>query len=88
MRKSNTVKPGREKIKTKEDMMKQLLATILVSALFVCTATTSFAASAKCTVVEISGDHLVIDCGEKGKKFGEGTKIKIKTVKVAQVEGC
>jgi hypothetical protein len=68
--------------------MKQLLSTVLISTLLVCAATTSFGASAKCTVVEKSENRLLIDCGEKGKKFGEGTKIKIKTEKLTQVEGC
>ncbi len=68
--------------------MKKLFAIITLSIYLSITATVSFAASAKCEVVEVQDDRLVIDCGKKKKNFAPGSTIKIKSVKIKQIEGC
>ncbi len=47
-----------------------------------------YAASAKCTIEKIEGETLVLDCGQKAEKFKAGEKIKIKSHKKQQMEGC
>ena len=46
------------------------------------------AASNRCVVKESEGTVLVIECQKEVERFPEGTKIKIKTDRVKQVEGC
>lgn len=41
----------------------------------------SFAASGKCTVVQVDGTRMVIECNEQAKGFTQGNQIKIKTEK-------
>ncbi len=48
----------------------------------------AIAASGKCTVVEVQGQRMIIDCEQRTKGFAEGSKIKIKTEKKKVVEGC
>jgi len=68
--------------------MKHLLRILMASTIVMAFATGSFAASAKCTVVENAGHRLVLDCGDRGGAFTKGTKIKLKTEKIKQIEGC
>ncbi len=68
--------------------MKKMFVIISLSIYLSITATVSFAASAKCEVVETKDNLLLIDCGKKTKKFAPGSKIKIKSVKEKQIEGC
>ena len=68
--------------------MKRAICVVCILVITHLNATSLFAASAKCTVVKTEGTHLVVDCGQKTKKFPEGTKIKIKSAKKPAVEGC
>lgn len=68
--------------------MKRVISAACILVLTAWTASSVFAASAKCTIVKVEGTQMVLDCGEKTKKFNEGVKIKIKSEKKAAVEGC
>lgn len=49
---------------------------------------TSSGASAKCTIVEVDDKTMVVHCEKILKRFPKGTKVKIKSVKTKQIEGC
>lgn len=68
--------------------MKRAICVVCILVITLLNASSVFAASAKCTVVKAEGSTLVVDCGQRTKKFPEGTKIKIKSVKKTAVEGC
>lgn len=68
--------------------MKKILATLSLMLCVFVIATSSYGASAKCKIVEVEGENLILDCGKSSEKFAAGNKIKIKTVKTKQIEGC
>lgn len=47
----------------------------------------AFAASGKCTVVQVDGTRMVIECNEQAKGFSQGNQIKIKTEKKKDKQG-
>ncbi len=48
-----------------------------------------FAASNKCSVTEVDGKKLVLECERNNNQFEAGDQVKIKSVKKgAAVEGC
>lgn len=68
--------------------MRNVIIAVLVIFNLMLTGAPVFAASAKCEIVSVEGDILVLDCGKRAAKFEAGKKVKIKTVKKRQVEGC
>ena len=69
-------------------MHKALLATCMMVAMC-CAASSLYAASARCTVVEQDGSRVVLDCGARAETFPPGTELKVKSSrKGAKVEGC
>lgn len=72
--------------------MKNLqLTAALISALTlsICTTSTLFAATLKCTVVEVDVQNVILNCGDAAEKLKTGTEVKVKTVKKTKaVEGC
>lgn len=72
--------------------MKNLQLTVaLISALTltICTTSTLFAATLKCTVVEVDEQEVILNCGDAVEKLNKGTEVKVKTVrKKATIEGC
>ncbi len=69
--------------------MKTTLALILALVLSAFTVNFSVATTFKCTVDEVDGDKIVLNCGDDAAKIESGTQVKIKTVKTAAaIEGC
>jgi len=62
-----------------------LLATI---ALLAFTAPATIAGSTKCTVTEVTGTVVVLDCGKAADKMKAGDAVKVKTAKKKAIEGC
>ena len=73
---------------TWRDIMKKIIVALLVGVFFISSVGTVFAASAKCIVIAIEEEKVILDCGEKAKKFKVDTKVKIKTQKQKAIEGC
>ena len=69
-------------------MFKAALALITAISLTAVTATSSIAASATCTVTEVSGNTAILDCGKKANRFTAGDTVKVKTAKKKAIEGC
>lgn len=68
--------------------MKNLILSVCLIVSLAMVSSSSYAASAKCEAVEIDGDKIILNCGKDTKKFKTGSKIKIKSVKTKQIEGC
>lgn len=68
--------------------MKRMICTVSMLALLMTWTVSAFGASAKCEIVSVSDGKMIVDCGKNTEKFKEGTKIKIKTVRQKQIEGC
>jgi len=68
--------------------MKKLIATTLAIFLIAASASSSIAASAKCTVTSVDKSVVTLDCGNKAEKFSVGAEVKVKSVKKKAVEGC
>ena len=68
--------------------MKKIISTLLAIAFALSTASAVFAASGKCTVVEVDNNKVTLDCGSNAKDFPVGTDVKIKTAKKKAIEGC
>jgi hypothetical protein len=68
--------------------MKKLIATTLAIFLIAASASSSIAASAKCTVTAVDKSVVTLDCGDKADKFTVGAKVKVKTAKKKAIEGC
>ena len=69
-------------------MLKIALVTVGFLSLFTFGAVSSIAGSTRCTVTEVSGTTVTIDCGKKADKFTVGDKVKVKAPKTAAIEGC
>ena len=75
---------GREKksIFQKEVKMEKIMVLIACMALLLITGQgTAVAASGKCTVTDVAGNKMIIECTQNTKGFDKGTKIKIKSEK-------
>ena len=68
--------------------MKKLIATTLAIFLIAASASSSIAASAKCTVTAVDESLVTLDCGKKAEKFTVGAEVKVKTAKKKAIEGC
>lgn len=68
--------------------MKSIVYCLCLFMVLCCLVSTSYGASAKCTIVEINGNRMIVNCEKVLKKFTEGTKIKIKSDKTKRIEGC
>ena len=68
--------------------MKKLIATTLAIFLITASASSSIAASAKCTVTAIDKSVVTLDCGDKAEQFSVDTKVKVKSAKKKAIEGC
>ena len=68
--------------------MKKGLGILAVGAMLLGLAGGAAAASGRCTVVEVRGDHLIIDCGERSRHFPPKSTIKIKSAGKSAIEGC
>ena len=47
----------------------------------------TFAASGKCTVTDVAGNKMVIECTQDTRGFDKGSKIKIKSEKKKPEDG-
>lgn len=47
----------------------------------------TFAASGKCTVTDVAGNKMVIECSQDTRGFDKGAQIKIKSEKKKTEEG-
>lgn len=68
--------------------MKKMFTACIAGAIMLGQLQTGLAASDKCTVVEVKGKRMVIDCEQRTKGFSEGSRIKIKTDTSKHLEGC
>lgn len=69
----------------------QMKTTSLITALAltILIGVTANAATLKCTVEQVEGNVVTMDCGDKAATLSAGTKIKVKTVTTsAAIEGC
>lgn len=65
--------------------MKKFVTVVMVAA-FVCSASTVFAKSEKCTVDAVEGDKVTLTC--EGTKMKAGDKVSVKAKKKKAIEGC
>jgi len=69
-------------MKTMTTLMTALALTIIIS-------TSAYAATLKCTVEQVEGDVITMNCGEKAATLAVGTEVKVKAAKTsAAIEGC
>ncbi len=69
--------------------MKTTLALIFALALSVFTVNLGLATTLKCTVDNVDGEKVVLNCGDNAAKIEAGMKVKIKAIKTtAAIEGC
>jgi len=68
--------------------MNKGIGILAVAAMVLGLAEGAAAASARCTVVEVRGDQLIIDCGERSGHFPPKSTIKIKSAGKSAIEGC
>ncbi|WP_457577017.1 hypothetical protein [Desulfomarina sp.] len=68
--------------------MKAMIGSICFLGCLLFFATGSFAASAKCQIVQIEGTKMVLDCPKGIERFQEKGTIKIKSLKKKKIEGC
>lgn len=68
--------------------MKKIISTVAAIAFMVLTSQVVLAATAKCTVMEITDNGLTIDCGDKPLHVQVGDVVKVKTIKKKAIEGC
>jgi len=75
-----------------EEMGMNLVKTsmmILFAAIFMVAPGVAGAASGKCTVVEVKGEKVVLECSQQAGKLQKGDNIKIKSARAGgAVEGC
>jgi hypothetical protein len=77
--------------KTEESMKirKMMIKTILPALLLVAMSAAAYGATAKCTVVEVQEDRLILQCERGGESYQTGDRVKIKSERPrSQVEGC
>lgn len=69
--------------------MKTTSTLILALVLSAFTISAGLATALQCTVEQVEGGKIVLNCGEDVTKIEPGVKVKLKTVKkAAAVEGC
>ncbi|HEB50434.1 MAG TPA: hypothetical protein ENI89_07485 [Desulfobulbus sp.] len=51
-------------------------------------AVSAMASSVKCTVTEIKGTTVTLDCGHKASRLVKGEAVKVKSAKRKAIEGC
>ncbi|BCL60964.1 hypothetical protein DGMP_16570 [Desulfomarina profundi] len=68
--------------------MKIMIGSICLFGCILLFATASFAASAKCKIVQIEGTKMVLECPKGIERFKEKGTIKIKSLKKKKIEGC
>ena len=72
-----------------EEIMKKMRGVIMGVILAMGLHSGALAASGKCTIIEITGKKMVIECDQQAGTFKSGDKIKIKSSKTGgAVEGC
>jgi len=83
---------SRQNVIQYEEMVMNLVKTgmmVLFAGIFTVAAGVAGAASGKCTVVEVKGDRVVLECSQQAGKMQKGDKIKIKSSRAGgAVEGC
>lgn len=70
-----------------EVVMKRIVGVCCAGFLALLVGNTAFAASGKCTVVDVDGNKMIVECPTPPKGFTKGTKIKIKSDKDKAPEG-
>jgi hypothetical protein len=74
------------------EVMKNMknLAKVMVPALLLAPmSTAALGATAKCTVVEVKENQLILQCERGGEAYQTGDRVKIKSAgQSSQVEGC
>ncbi len=68
--------------------MKVMIGSICLLGCILFIAPGSFAASAKCRIVQIEGTKMVLECPKGIERFKEKGTIKIKSLKKKKIEGC
>jgi len=68
--------------------MKKILMLILAVCFFSVGVGPVFAASDRCVVKETKGKTVVLECRKNGGNFEVEDRVKIKTSRSKQIEGC
>jgi hypothetical protein len=68
--------------------MKKVLIILAAVQLVLVLSIWSFGASDKCTVVRAQDNKLILECSKKTERFQINDKIKIKSMKKKNIEGC
>ncbi len=69
--------------------MRTTFALIFVMLLSVFTINSALAATLRCTVEQVDGEEVILNCGEEAIKMEPGTKVKVKTASTTTaIEGC
>lgn len=68
--------------------MKKILIILAAVQLVLVLSIWSFGASDKCTVVRAEDNKLILECSKKTERFQINDKIKIKSMKKKNIEGC
>ena len=67
--------------------MKKVLAVAMALAFTASAASVTFAGTVKCTVKDVSGSTVTMDC-KKASKLHAGDSVKVKAQKAKAIEGC
>ena len=68
-------------------IMKKVLALAMAMAFTVSTASVSMAAYVKCTVKNVSGDTVTMEC-KKADRLNAGDSVTVKSKRKRAIEGC
>jgi hypothetical protein len=69
--------------------MKKIMIHLVGAALFIGMAASVYGAvRAQCTVKEVKGNEVILDCGEKNDKIKVGDIVKLRVKEIKPIEGC
>lgn len=69
-------------------MKAKWMALVMAAAFTVSSVGISWAASVTCTVKNVDGAVVTLDCGGKADQLSVGSKVKVKADKKKAIEGC
>lgn len=68
--------------------MKKTALSLAALAFIAFSSHSALAASAKCTIKQVTDTTVTMDCGKKADKFSAGQQVKVKSAKKKAIEGC
>lgn len=68
--------------------MRKIVILVMIVQMAIFLSTFSFAASDKCVVKETKGKTVVLECRKSSDNFKVNDRVKVKSTRSNQIEGC